>query len=171
MPEELSAQDVMDLRDESRDLKEVCLRLLKRIKRGEFVQALCIIAIVVGAVAYVHSRDAAIESKRVAVESKRVADDLRNLVNDITQQRAEQIVSSCKQFNDQQRGDRSSAVNSLRTLIPEGVEPTAQQQARLDAYAAQVEVDQPYRDCTEAGIKEYLTNPPPDPATTTTIAR
>lgn len=88
--------------------------------------------------------------------------------------------AACIGFNQEQRGDRNAQLNGILVVI--GVaEPgdltaedrariaarlPAKQRERFEAYEQQAALDNPFRDCTDAGIEDYYKHPPRDPATT-----
>lgn len=142
MPESL-IQSIAELLDESTKLRADIKGLMRRMRVGELLLVVCVAALVLGAIAIWRTQ---------------------TIIADRQAERTEQLYSACVQFNVQQQGDRASAVNSLLALLPPEVPLTAEQQIQLKAYQAAVEKDQPFRDCSTAGIHEYLTNPPEDPA-------
>lgn len=92
-------------------------------------------------------------------------------------------VSACVRDNAEQQGDRDSTLNLLlvafgftaagdmtandRELIVAGLTPDLQ--IRYRDVEAQTALDNPFRDCSPAGIASASANPPADPATETTI--
>lgn len=79
---------------------------------------------------------------------------------------------SCVQYNVTQSNTREAIVGGVVGGFRPFVTPDGQ--AQLDEFSAalraQVEAILPYRDCSDAGIRAFLEDPPPDPASPTTQA-
>jgi hypothetical protein len=82
--------------------------------------------------------------------------------------RTESRTTQCLNENNRAQAERTALVGALKAIIPPGVTLRPDQQAALDRYKAEAEELLPFRDCSPAGIKSYYTNPPDDPAVTTT---
>lgn len=104
-------------------------------------------------------------SVSVAIGALAYGLDARATAQDIVEARREALTSGCIQANITTDRERSALVSALVALVPPGQALTPTQQATVDRYRAEVIGRLPYRDCTQAGIDEYLSHPPGDPAT------
>lgn len=74
---------------------------------------------------------------------------------------AEARVNSCLQYNDQERKGRAADKAQIRVLTALASPENATAVARLLVnYDHTVDVGHPLRDCTPAGIRQYLESPP-----------
>lgn len=80
--------------------------------------------------------------------------------------RVDRSRGSCAQFNVNQRNQRDAIVNGLIDTFRPLVTPEKGDQFRQFSADLRANVDRqlPFRDCSDAGIEEFLRNPPPDPA-------
>lgn len=90
----------------------------------------------------------------------------QNAIDSILAVRSESRLSACVQDNVVTEKVRVAVAQSLLALVPEGTVLDAEQQGRVDRYAAEVERLLEYRDCSMAAVDLYYENPPADPATT-----
>lgn len=70
--------------------------------------------------------------------------------------------AGCIQHNVQAKDVSEKLVNGLKAFFDDPANPTGEEQAALDVYAAATKPV--YRDCSKAGIEAYIDNPPADPA-------
>lgn len=70
--------------------------------------------------------------------------------------------AGCIQQNVQALEVSSKLVNGLKAFFDDPDNLTPQEQAALNVYEAATQPE--FRDCSEAGIKAYIENPPVDPA-------
>ncbi len=89
----------------------------------------------------------------------------RDLIDDINASRQARNVSICIQTNVQIEGTRNALIGGADGLLSISTQFTPEQIRTIhDTYAAAVEAELPYRDCSPDGIAKYLEDPPADPA-------
>lgn len=87
-------------------------------------------------------------------------------IDDQNTDRASRSYGSCVQFNVKQDADRDAIVQGIVASLRESF-PSERTEAFVMTFEpklrANVERLLPYRDCSPAGIEEFLKHPPPDP--------
>ncbi len=90
--------------------------------------------------------------------------DLAHTTVQIEQERDEARLASCIQTNVLIERERHALVAGADGLLAISSQFTPEQIKIIhETYAAAVEAQLPYRDCSPAGIVMYLAHPPPDP--------
>lgn len=155
-------------RVEENRLRDKRITWSRRMVVGSLLAAVLAIGVAVFAVVlaarFHHEATAAQASADAA---KAAAATAQAAVDQANADRADRSRGSCIQFNVQQKATRAANVQ----LLVEGFRPFVQpgDEAKLAQFQAGLEsiaqVAWPYRDCSPAGIDDFLKNPPVDPAT------
>jgi hypothetical protein len=135
---------------EMRSLRVTMEEANKRSKAALIVAALGVLVGLIGIYAGLTAHQASNKANEVAMEFEA--------------QQKQTLISACVQFNVQRAELRDTFKKTLRSLAPVPDEQlTAQQKTQLTTYSAAVDTNLPFRDCSDAGIEQYYSNPPADP--------
>lgn len=127
------------------------------------VSVVIVFAIVFGAWTW-SSSTTATDAKRAAESAAGAAERAETATQAIDRDLVERSRGACIRFNVQQKSTREANI----TLLVEGFRPFVTDLAGLEKFKLVLvpiaEAAWPYRDCSDAGINEFLKNPPEDPA-------
>lgn len=173
MPERYDPEQVERLIDQLILFERSAPQLRKDIETSDLRSKRAFFAAIVGIVAVIMAITVAFtaisygnQAQDTSNESLALVKQVQTLTEQINSDRKVNTTGSCIQENARMARMRSALKKSLLALVPQGTTPTEAQQKTITAYNTVVDAELFYRDCSDAGIAEYLKNPPADPAFT-----